>query len=222
MSANVVDGKIYLIGGVKYYNLFPYFSYANETEVYDPETNSWTTKAPIPNPVNNYASAVIDNRIYVIGGSNYTHKVTLNQVYDPESNTWTEAKPILTGVRYAGVAVTTGDYAPERIYIIGGDTTEFPYGINLTQIYEPKKDVWTYGTPMPTPRDRLAATVVNDIIYAIGGRNGYSNPEYLAANECIHQSDIAEFPRWTPFLIMLLAVTIVGVIYKRRLHKSNR
>jgi len=117
--------------------------------------------------------------------------------------------------------VTTGDYAPERIYIIGGDTTEFPYGVNLTQIYDPENDVWTYGTPMPTPRNRLAAAVVNDILYAIGGRNGYSSPDYLAANECIHQSDIAEFPRWTPFLIVLLVVTIVGVIYKRKLHKSN-
>jgi len=223
LSANVVDSKIILTGGIKYYNRFPYASLVGETEVYDPETNSWTTKVPIPNPVSNHASAVIDNKMYVIGGSNITHKVTLNQVYDPESNTWAEAKPIPTGVRYAGVAATTGDLAPERIYIIGGDTTEFPYGINLTQIYDVENNVWVYGTPMPTPRNRLATAEVNDILYTIGGRNGYSSSDYLATNEMYTPVGyIPEFPSWTPFLIMLLSVTMIAVIYRRRIHKHNQ
>ena len=78
VSANVVEGKIYLTGGIKYYNRFPYVSLVGETEVYNPETDSWSTKASIPNPVSNYASAVIDNKIFVIGGSDINHLVTLN------------------------------------------------------------------------------------------------------------------------------------------------
>ena len=219
LSANVVEGKIYLTGGIKYYNRFPYSSLVNETEVYAPETDSWITKDPMPNPVSNYASAVIDNKIYVIGGANITHLATFNQVYDPESNTWTEAKSIPTAVRYAGVAATTGDYAPKRIYVIGGATTESPYGINLTQIYDPENDSWNFGTPMLTSRDRLAVAVANDILYAIGGRNGYSSPDYLAINEKYTPVGyIPEFPSLTPLLIMLVAVAVLGVTFRRKLN----
>jgi N-acetylneuraminic acid mutarotase len=222
LSANVVDGKIYLTGGIKYYDRFPYVSLVNETEVYDPQTDSWTTENPIPNAVSNYASAVIDNKIYVIGGANITHLVTYNQVYDPESNTWTEAKPIPTAVRYAGGAATRGGYAPKRIYVIGGDTTEFPYGLNLTQIYDPKKDAWICGTPMPTPRDRLAVAVTNDILYAIGGRNGYSSLDYLATNEMYTPDGyVSEFPSWIPMLLLFTTFAVSLVIYKRRIHKTS-
>jgi len=221
LSANVVDGKIYLTGGVKYYNRFPYVSLVEESEVYDPKTDTWSTKAPVPNPVSNYASAVIDNKIYVIGGSNITQLVTFNQVYDPESNAWAEAKPIPTGVRYAGVAATSGDLAPERIYIIGGDTTEFPYGINLTQIYDIENDAWTDGTPMPTSRDRLAAAVVNDIVYAIGGRNGYSSSDYLVTNEMyIPVGYIPEFPSWAPLFFTIVALVVVLAVYRRKISKA--
>jgi hypothetical protein len=43
IQANVVEGKIYLIGG------YPY-PYATLNEVYDPATDTWTTKASMPIP----------------------------------------------------------------------------------------------------------------------------------------------------------------------------
>ncbi len=35
------------------------------------------------------------------------------------------------------------------------------------------------------------------------------------------KQEIPEFPSWTPMLSMLLAVTVIGAIYKRRLHNNN-
>ena len=32
---------------------------------------------------------------------------------------------------------------------------------------------------------------------------------------------IPEFPSWTPLLFMVLVVTIIGIVYKRRLHSPN-
>ncbi|HDQ06225.1 MAG TPA: hypothetical protein ENN36_05850 [Candidatus Bathyarchaeota archaeon] len=58
LNANVVEGRIYLIGG----RTGGQYSTIDLNEVYDPQTDSWTTKAPIPYPVVQYASAVVDGK----------------------------------------------------------------------------------------------------------------------------------------------------------------
>jgi N-acetylneuraminic acid mutarotase len=79
LDANVVDGKIYLIGGLVPHHLYPNdkttYEATNANEVYDPATDSWTTKTPVPNAVHNYASAVVNNKIYIISE-------TLTQIYN--------------------------------------------------------------------------------------------------------------------------------------------
>ncbi len=73
LDANVVNGKIYLIGGLVPDNRWPNvnidvyttYRYTNVTEVYDPSTDAWTTKAPIPMAAYSYSSAVIDNKIFI-------------------------------------------------------------------------------------------------------------------------------------------------------------
>ena len=58
-QANVVDGKIYVIG-------------AKFTYVYDIATDSWTEKTPVPEELYSYnwfvASAAMDDQIFVIWG----------------------------------------------------------------------------------------------------------------------------------------------------------
>ncbi|HEX7483117.1 MAG TPA: kelch repeat-containing protein, partial [Candidatus Bathyarchaeia archaeon] len=69
LSANLVDDKIYLIGGKKYSSTTPFFNETNINEVYDPTNDSWTTKTPVPTSVQGYASTVLNDKIYVMGGS---------------------------------------------------------------------------------------------------------------------------------------------------------
>jgi len=143
----------------------------------------------------------------------------LNQIYDPETDAWTEAEPIPTGVRFAGADATTGALAPERIYVIGGSTTQFPDGSNLTQIYDPEKDAWTYGTTMLTPRAGLRIAVVNDRLYAIGGFNT-NGDNILAVNEQYTPLGyIPEFPSWILLLIVLIVLAIAVTGYRIRLTK---
>jgi len=63
MQANVVNNKIYVISGT-----LPSGSISNATEVYDPSSDSWSTTAPIPTPVGLYASAAVNDKIYIEGG----------------------------------------------------------------------------------------------------------------------------------------------------------
>lgn len=221
LCASVVDEKIILAGGIVY-GPPPSFSSTSEvTEVYDPKTDTWTSKASIPTPVCSYTSAVVDNKIYVIGGSKQdTTYSRLNQVYDAETDTWTEAVPIPTGVRFAAVGVTIGALAPERIYVVGGSTAQFPDGSNLTQIYDPEKDSWIYGTSIPTPRSGLRAAVINDVLYAIGGFNT-NGDNILAVNEQYTPIGyIPEFPSWL-ILPLFLAATVSGIFVKKRLFHQH-
>jgi N-acetylneuraminic acid mutarotase len=153
-ATNMVNGKIYVIGGHTMTNLYITL---NVTEVYDPTTNSWTTKTPAPLPVGSYASAVIDNKIYVLGTNPDTNWQMNLMVYDPSTDSWTTKGK--TPIGYAATAAAT----TRCIYY---------FDENRTDIYDSASDTWSSGTPSPTTRLIAKAAVVDDTIYLIGGRTG--------------------------------------------------
>ena len=163
VGANVVNGKIYLIGGIVPYDPSPTgFSDLSLNEVYDPETDSWTTKAEMPTAEISSRSAVIDSKIYIITGSS-------NQIYDAATDTWSSGTPrpdsSIGGV--ASIEATTGVNAFKRVYFFGG---------GKTQVYDPVSDSWTDGADMITKRHDFGVAVVNDMLYVLGGYTAaYSN-----------------------------------------------
>jgi N-acetylneuraminic acid mutarotase len=183
LNANVVNGKIYLIGG----RTGGQYSTVDLNEAYDPETDSWTTNAAIPYPVVLYASAVVDEKIYVMGGQDeFSDSMNLDlvQIYDPSTDTWSFGSPMPTVVWQAAAAATAGVWAPKRIYVIGGLPDHSLDGTDINQAYNPEDDSWTLATSMPTPRLNLAVAVVNDTLYALGGAS-FANVQatVYAANE---------------------------------------
>lgn len=166
-KANVDDDKIYAISGL-IANL-PGPILTNSTEIYDPSTSTWSEGIPIPTPVFTFASAVLDSKIYVIGGQ-LNGFTAANQIFNPATGNWSLGAPLPTlTVQAVGVA-TTGTYAPERVYVIGGRLNG---PVDSTQIYDPANDTWTFGSSFPTTHDYvteyLAATVLNDKLYVVGG-----------------------------------------------------
>jgi N-acetylneuraminic acid mutarotase len=173
MSANVVNGKIYVISGLA--SLWPPWPNSNENYVYDPSTDTWTTRAPIPRPVHDYASAAVGNKIYIIGGRDFYSSpsiLNLTQIYDTVADTWSFGAPMPTATYYVIGGLTAGVSAPQRIYVLGGFTSSGPPApdwLNLTRVYDPETDAWTTGAPAPSSFARGGVVVVDDIVYAIGG-----------------------------------------------------
>jgi hypothetical protein len=171
LQANVVNGKIYLIGGYvsAYYTTYNFSSsFLTLNEVYDSANDSWTTKAPMPTATSNYASAVVDNKIYVIGGLLKSENYTLNQIYDPATDNWSLGAPSSSITAYGAAGATTGVNAPKRIYLLGQDFT-FPEPPYINRVYDPATDAWTIGVPVSTERRGFGVAVVNELLYVVGG-----------------------------------------------------
>ena len=157
-QANVLNGKIYLTGGLV----------SNDTQVYDPTTDAWTSGTSIPTQVYLYGSTVANNKMYILGGSG-PGTPNLNQIYNPQTNTWSAGRVVPTPVTGETAAATTGVKAPERIYAIGGRISYSTTATSINQVYDPATDQWASGTDMPTARFNFAVAVVDDLLYAIGG-----------------------------------------------------
>ena len=176
VEANVVNGKIYVVGGMTSEDENrAYQNYTVVNEVYDPATDAWTSKQPAQIPVANYASAVVDNKIYIMGGTDGSQPLISNQVYNVENDTWSLGASLPTYVYHTASVATAGVMAPKRIYIIGGGFTKTT---NAVHVYDPAADDWTSGAPMPTNRSSLAVGIVNDVIYAMGGNLGWEGGEW--------------------------------------------
>lgn len=193
VTAAVLGGKIYLLGGFAEPSLsnLSNMTITDRVEVYDPATNAWTTRAPLPVGLHHAAAVVAGNRLYVIGGYRQAflalwHPVATVYMYDPDKNAWTERAPMPTPRGALAVAESGG-----RLYAIGGyDGSSNKAAV---EVYDPVSDTWTARSPLPTPRDHLAATTAGGKIYTIGGRVNQSYAHNLSTVEAYDPA----VDRWT-------------------------
>jgi len=165
VGIGVVGGRIYAIGGQA-------MSGATDVnEMYDPETNTWTTKTSIPQANGTTVdggsgTAVYQNKIYCFGWE-------LNQVYDTATDSWATKTPSPTP-RTTSTACTING----KIYLIGGFDTFFlgnPIRSNVNEMYDPVSDSWTTMAPLPTAVAYCISAVVNNKIYVFGNTGGGNN-----------------------------------------------
>lgn len=125
--------------------------------------DSWTTMEPMLTARAGIGVAVVDDKIYVIGGHNWGNYFGTNKVYDPATDTWTTKTSMPTPRTNFGIAVVDN-----KIYAIGGETDDYVY-TNVNEVYDPSTDIWETKTSMPTIRHAMDANVVDGKIYVIGG-----------------------------------------------------
>jgi hypothetical protein len=140
LGVAVYQNKVYCIGG--------YYGSANDkyfntgvNEVYDPATDTWETRAPMPTVDSRFATAnVVNGKIYVIS-------YTLNQAYDPETDSWTTKTPPLYRISSKGVSVVVDS----KIHFIGIRTDgDGVWTGAFIQAYNPSDDSWTVIAESPT------------------------------------------------------------------------
>ncbi len=84
-------------------------------EAYDPATDQWQARTPMPTARSGIAAAMLAGRIVVVGGEAPAGTFAEVEAYDPKTNQWS-AFPHMPTPRHGLGAAVVGD----RLYVIGG------------------------------------------------------------------------------------------------------
>lgn len=164
----------------------------------------WTTKTPMVNPRDNAANAVLNGKIYVLGGAPAGISILDSmEMYEPTTDTWTTKAPMpawspfaitppwaaygtlpsLPAYRYSPAAAPVNGL----IYLVGGTSLVNGQGpIYTTALYDPNTNSWSNTVPVtvattaagtagqtlaaiPTGRWGFDIAVVDGMLYAVGG-----------------------------------------------------
>jgi N-acetylneuraminic acid mutarotase len=139
-GAATIGGKVYVPGGNPD---------GRRLYVYDPPTNTWRTKAPMPIPVGSGMSAAIGEKLYVFTGSTVPYEDSARgrrlYRYDPSANTWTR-RADAPDYHADGIAAAIGG----KLYLMGGydesrinEEEEYLVPSLVVSVYDPATNTWT-------------------------------------------------------------------------------
>jgi N-acetylneuraminic acid mutarotase len=216
LGVAAANGKIYAIGGSNGSSPDGLSIFVGTNEEYDPATNTWVFKKPMPTPRVYFCIAAFQNKIYCIGGYLSNGSITgVNEVYDTATDTW-ETKAAMSTPRVG----LTANAANGRIYLIGGGTppehsNDTISPLSLNEAYDPETDTWTTMKPMPFGSGG-ASVVFGDRIYFFVGlyynrtidniiliydavadswSQGAKPPRYVANGEAVVTTGVNAFKR---------------------------
>lgn len=176
--AAAVDGRIFWIGGrVPELPTSAHFNEhrdSNLNEMFDTATNRWETRAPAPTARNSAAVAVIDGKIYVVGGrqfikssdgttrmSNFANL----EVYDPRLDSWETRAPMPQAQGGLGAATIDG-----KLYVCGGEQwLPDQRVLNQCWVYDPATDQWASLASLPEGRHGIGMVALGRRLHVFGG-----------------------------------------------------
>lgn len=208
-SVGVIGGKIYAVGGQDANHVA-----INTVEDYDIATGMWTLHRSdaslMPHPRLNPGAAVLDGKIYVVGGEkqDFSGPISTVDVYDPSTDSWTVETPMPSVRRLLGAAVVKN-----VLYAVGGEAPTATVGqqmiFQITATNNP-----TFYDALPSPPPGLS---VNHELGIISGvptvHNDNGFPVTLTARNAsgTGMKDVSFFiaaaPSPTPGLISIISST---------------
>jgi N-acetylneuraminic acid mutarotase len=206
--ANVVNGKIIVTGSID--NML--------NQEYNPDTDSWTDKTEPPYQISSWASTVYDNNLYFVCDSPSTSLQSI-LIYNPLHDSWNVGPATPSYLTAASAGVTSGLYAPRKIYF---------FDENATYVFDPQNNAWSTGVAQPSARGYSGVAKVNDTFYVVGGvilPGGFDLMSPTAVNEQYfpigYGDQIPVILDLTPYVVVLasavaICIVVVFAVRKRR------
>ena len=203
--AEEVGGKIYVIGGVTI------MENSGETalfggrparvvgtnQVYDPATNQWANRSPMPTTRNHAYSGAVNGKIYVIGGRQGAGHITVSsntdvvEEYDPARDLWGAVKVPMPSARSGGGVATYNG----RIYVAGGEyqSNRYHASFRALEAYDPAANRWIILPSMPSARHGVASAFIGNRLHLVSGKpEGGGLPDLAGKATAAH--DVLEIP----------------------------
>jgi N-acetylneuraminic acid mutarotase len=207
-SAEAVNGKIYVMGGVPAMSA----DALNDIQVYDPLTDEWTVEGNLPERRAGLATCVLDNKIYIAGGITAFPNGNLPDgfySYDPGSKSWTELSP-LPSVR----AMVSMEVVDGKIYLVGGTGGGLANGTAFADVYDPDSDSWSSLPDLPANRWGTASGGIGSMLFCMAGITDFFSPG--SATSFIYDTEAGSWIYGTP--VPLKRLVAAACVYQDQIY----
>jgi len=162
LALTAFENQLFAIGGETSQGI------TGALDVYNVDTDTWTSLEPKPTPVTEVGAAVINGLIYIPGGREGSSRDEITaqlDIYDPAFDQWHTGAALPYPVSAYALQAFEG-----RLYLFGGwDGKTY---LSSVLMYDPTLDSWQERTPMTTARAFSGAATAGGKIYVIGGLAG--------------------------------------------------
>ncbi|EDO49374.1 predicted protein [Nematostella vectensis] len=185
-------GLIYAIGGLNSSG-----EALCSVETFDMLSCQWSPTSPMNTLRTRVGVAVLDNRLYALGGFDGHKRLSTVEFYNPVLDKWIPAAPMNTRRSALGAATVNG-----KIYVVGGYDGHI--SLSTMECYSATANSWSFLAPMSTLRSAAGVTELNGKLFVIGGHNGLSI--FSSVEVYDPQTD-----KWGPGASLLMRRCRVGV-----------
>ncbi len=155
MEAAALNGKLYAIGGQPDKTLF---------QEYDPASDTWTTKNPLPDQNFWYSTIAINNgEMYRFGGGGYVSPVDFIHQYNAVNDSWN-----LIGAIPATVHAIAGASINNQVILSGGYHS---VSLDSTWLFNVSNQNIISGAQLPVARSYHEMVTIDSCVYSVGGDN---------------------------------------------------
>lgn len=192
-ASAVVENILYVIGGCNS-QCASGGGALTTVEAYNPATNSWSEKSPIPTAIDSVYAVESKNIIYVVGGYvTGSGRVATLYSYNPATDTWAQLASMKVGksnpaTGYLGGIIAAGGLGN------GGVTSD-------NELYNSTKNTWSTLAPMPAALTASCFGAITGKFYVASGTDN-SGPNaavqaYTGGKTKSWTTDLAAIPQAT-------------------------
>lgn len=175
-----IGGKIFVVGGanmppnatVKAISFAQPHVTIGTLEEYDPATNTWRARTPMPTARNHFVAGAVNGKLYVAGGRTGAALITrssntdITEEYDPSTDRWALRAPMITSR-----SGTAGGVYQGKLYVAGGEyqNDKVMMAFRAFEYYDPATNSWGNSVRMRVPRHGFAGAMVGNKFHAVAG-----------------------------------------------------